>query len=59
MIGLGEGNTPLVPSARIAPALSFKLEFTNPTGSYKDRFIQRELANLREDRDVDDIQDDA
>jgi len=47
MSGLGEGNTPLVPSARIAPALSFKLEFTNPTGSYKDRFIQRELASLR------------
>ena len=47
MISLGEGNTPLVPSARIAPALSFKLEFTNPTGSYKDRFIQRELAHLR------------
>lgn len=43
---LGEGNTPLVPSARIAPALSFKLELTNPTGSYKDRFIQRELASL-------------
>ncbi len=33
MIGLGEGNTPLV------PALSFKLEFINPT-----RIIQRELA---------------
>jgi threonine synthase len=42
---LGEGNTPLVPSARIAPALSFKLEFTNPTGSYKDRFLQRELSS--------------
>jgi threonine synthase len=44
-ITLGEGNTPLVPSARIAPALSFKLEFTNPTGSYKDRFLQRELSS--------------
>lgn len=42
-VTLGEGNTPLVASARIAPALSFKLEYTNPTGSYKDRFIQREL----------------
>jgi threonine synthase len=41
---LGEGNTPLVASARIAPALAFKLEYTNPTGSYKDRFIQRELS---------------
>jgi len=47
MIGLGGGNTPLVPSARIASALSFKLEFINPTGSYNDQFIQREPANLR------------
>lgn len=43
ILTLGEGNTPLVGSARIAPTLSFKLEYTNPTGSYKDRFIQREL----------------
>lgn len=42
---LGEGNTPLVASARIAPALSFKLEYTNPTGSYKDRFIETELSS--------------
>jgi len=45
ILTLGEGNTPLVASARIAPALSFKLEYTNPTGSYKDRFIQRELSS--------------
>lgn len=45
ILTLSEGNTPLVPSARIAPAVSFKLEYTNPTGSYKDRFIQRELSS--------------
>lgn len=42
-ITLGEGNTPLVRSRRIGPAvgadqLYFKLESANPTGSYKDRF---------------------
>jgi len=39
---LGEGNTPLVPSRRIGPALGinhlyFKLEGCNPTGAFKDR----------------------
>lgn len=42
---LGEGNTPCVPSARI-PNLYFKLENCNPSGSYKDRFIAREFAEL-------------
>jgi threonine synthase len=44
---LGEGNTPCVASARI-PNLYFKLENCNPSGSYKDRFIARELLHLRE-----------
>src|SRR5437879_6097904 len=39
-VTLGEGNTPLVRSRRIGPNaglhhLYFKLEFTNPTASYK------------------------
>lgn len=47
----GEGNTPLVESRRIARELGlsrllFKLESTNPTGSYKDRFIAAEIAHL-------------
>ena len=45
MISLGEGNTRLVPSARIDQTPSCKLAFTNPTGSYKDRFIKRELLS--------------
>ena len=45
MISLGEANTPLVPSARIDQTPSCKLAFTNPTGSYKDRFIKRELLS--------------
>ena len=47
---MGEGHTPLVPSQNIGPRLglriSFKLEMCNPTGSYKDRFVAAELANL-------------
>jgi len=39
---LGEGNTPLIPSRRIGPALGlkqlyFKHEGCNPTGAFKDR----------------------
>ena len=42
-VTLGEGRTPLVKSRRVGPAvglrrLYFKLESSNPTGSYKDRF---------------------
>ena len=48
---LGEGNTPLVPSAHIGPSLGlkrlfFKLETCNPTGSYKDRFTAAEVTRL-------------
>ena len=48
---LGEGNTPLVRSRRIGPSvglknLFFKLEFTNPTGSYKDRFACAAVSDM-------------
>lgn len=41
-ISMGEGNTPIVPLTRIAESLGTtnlfgKLEFMNPTGSFKDR----------------------
>ena len=49
--GLGEGNTPLVESVRIGPSMGlarllFKLEITNPTGSYKDRFVAAEMRRI-------------
>ncbi|EAQ78361.1 pyridoxal-phosphate dependent enzyme [Blastopirellula marina] len=51
-ISLGEGNTPLVRSQRIGPALGlknlyFKLETVNPTGSYKDRFAAAAIADMQ------------
>ena len=51
-ITLGEGNTPIVHSRRIGPALGlsrlyFKLESTNPTGSYKDRFAAAAVSDMK------------
>lgn len=48
---LGEGQTPLVRSRRIGPAaglknLYFKLETSNPSGSYKDRFAAAAVADM-------------
>lgn len=48
---LGEGNTPLIASSHIGPLLGlsglfFKLEICNPSGSYKDRFIAREVSAM-------------
>ncbi|WP_010583783.1 pyridoxal-phosphate dependent enzyme [Schlesneria paludicola] len=50
-VSLGEGGTPLVRSRRIGPSvglknLYFKLEFTNPTGSYKDRFACAAISDM-------------
>lgn len=50
-ITLGEGDTPLVPSRRIGPQagltnLYFKLEGTNPSGSFKDRFAAAAISHM-------------
>lgn len=52
-VTLGEGDTPLVRSRHIGPMIGiaelyFKLELTNPTGSYKDRFAAAALSFLTE-----------
>jgi threonine synthase len=49
---LGEGETPIVRSKRIGPDagipnLYFKLESTNPTGSFKDRFAAAAVSHMR------------
>ncbi len=51
-VTLGEGQTPVVPSQRLGPALglpqlSLKLETSNPTGSYKDRFAAAAISHMR------------
>lgn len=48
---LGEGDTPLLLSRRIGPDagmpnLHFKLESTNPSGSYKDRFAAAAVSDM-------------
>ncbi|MFN5559141.1 MAG: pyridoxal-phosphate dependent enzyme [Opitutaceae bacterium] len=53
-VTLGEGDTPLVRSRTIGPALGlrnlwFKYEGGNPTGSYKDRFAAAAVTHLRRD----------
>jgi threonine synthase len=51
-VTMGEGDTPLVRSRRIGPALGlknlwFKYEGANPTGSYKDRFAAAAVTHLK------------
>lgn len=50
-MSLGEGHTPLVKSRSIGKALGldhlyFKLELTNPSGSYKDRFAASAISHI-------------
>ncbi len=53
IITMGEGNTPLVKSTNIGPSvgcenLYFKLEGSNPTGSFKDRGMVMAIAKALE-----------
>ena len=50
-ITLGEGNTPVVRSRHLGPAIGatelyFKIEANNPTGSYKDRFAAAAVSDM-------------
>jgi threonine synthase len=52
-VSLGEGDTPLVRSRKIGPEaglnnLFFKLEGTNPTGSFKDRFAAVAISHMQQ-----------
>jgi threonine synthase len=53
VVSLGEGRTPLVPSARLGAemglaSLLFKDESRNPTGSFKDRMLSVGISRARE-----------
>jgi len=53
IVSLGEGDTPLLPSARLGaevglPQLFFKNEGMNPTGSYKDRIASVGISLMRQ-----------
>jgi len=47
IITLGEGNTPLIWSKAFGREVAFKLEFLNPTGSFKDRGTAPLVSFLR------------
>ncbi len=48
IITMGEGWTPLAPMVRNEPELLVKLEYDNPTGSYKDRGATVLVSKLKE-----------
>lgn len=48
IVSLGEGWTPLVSLESEAPGVYMKLEFTNPTGSFKDRGASVLVSKLKE-----------
>ncbi|MBS3765100.1 threonine synthase [Candidatus Bipolaricaulota bacterium] len=62
LVSLGEGATPVVESGTIANfadnEVYFKLEFTNPTGSFKDRGAAVSVSKARE-WGVDGVADDS
>ena len=52
LVTMGEGNTPVATSCALGKALGvsqlyFKLESSNPTGSYKDRFASTAVSYMR------------
>lgn len=57
IVTMGEGLTPLVPYDRADPSLWLKLEYTNPTGSYKDRGVSMVVSKLVEAGIQDVVED--
>lgn len=57
MITLGEGNTPLVWKVINGKKVAFKLEYLNPTGSFKDRGTALLVSFLKSRKIFDAIED--
>ncbi|MCL4560683.1 MAG: threonine synthase [Chloroflexi bacterium] len=49
VVTMGEGWTPLEPMVQNEPELLVKLEYNNPTGSYKDRGVTVLVSKLKEE----------
>jgi threonine synthase len=58
VITLGEGNTPLVMPNAYSGRLAFKLEFSNPTGSFKDRGTTL-LVSMLKARGIESVVEDS
>lgn len=58
LVAIGEGNTPLISRRVFGRDVAFKLEFLNPTGSYKDRGSAVLVSFLRS-RGVDQAVEDS
>ncbi len=46
VLSLGEGNTPLIAAKTFGKEVFYKLEYLNPTGSFKDRITAPEISFL-------------
>jgi threonine synthase len=57
IISLGEGNTPLVWAKAFEKDIAFKLEFLNPTGSFKDRGTAPLISFLKSRNITDAVED--
>jgi len=58
VVSLGEGNTPLVWAQVLGQNVAFKLEYLNPTGSFKDRGTALLISFLRA-RGIDEAVEDS
>jgi len=57
-VTMGEGGTPLIPGVWDGVAVSFKLEFMMPTGSFKDRGMTVMVSYLKS-RGIDHVLEDS
>jgi threonine synthase len=58
IISLGEGNTPLIWAKAFGKEVAFKLEFLNPTGSFKDRGTAPMISFLKS-RNINEAVEDS
>ncbi|KAA3647944.1 MAG: pyridoxal-phosphate dependent enzyme [Chloroflexi bacterium] len=57
MLSLGEGDTPLIQAQAFGREVSFKLEYLNPTGSFKDRGTAPTLSYVLSQKITEAVED--